>query len=185
MGLTQEKFGKLFDPPAAKSIVSRWEKGTSVPSPERLKKLSELGKVSIKYLTTGKKSDNARELGISVIKKYNSKPLNDAEVELLHESELETKTKLREEVTRAVLQTSDFFLKEKINSFASINELFFSGTVSNFLNLVEKENLYSSLPPLRDLINKYIAYLNKEITLEDFQNNVNQFKNSILDINKK
>lgn len=40
-GLTMEQFGGLFSPPASKSIVSRWEKGQSIPSNDRIKKISE------------------------------------------------------------------------------------------------------------------------------------------------
>lgn len=39
-GLTMEQFGEIFDPPASKSIVSRWEKGKSIPSNERLQTIS-------------------------------------------------------------------------------------------------------------------------------------------------
>ena len=40
LGYTMEEFGKLFN--ANKSMVSKWEKGATKPSPERLKKLSEI-----------------------------------------------------------------------------------------------------------------------------------------------
>lgn len=52
-GLTQEKFGKKFNPPATKGIISRWEKGTSIPNPERLKEISEMTGKSTYYLITG------------------------------------------------------------------------------------------------------------------------------------
>lgn len=53
MGLNQQQFGDLFDPPADKSIISRWEKGVSIPNAERLKKIAELGKISVKALLEG------------------------------------------------------------------------------------------------------------------------------------
>lgn len=52
--LTLEKFGKLFDPPVDKSLISRWEKGVNLPNNERLKKIAELGNVSVDYLKHGK-----------------------------------------------------------------------------------------------------------------------------------
>lgn len=52
-GLNQSQFGDLFDPPADKSIVSRWEKGKSVPSADRLKKLSNIANISIYELLYG------------------------------------------------------------------------------------------------------------------------------------
>ncbi|MBO0445564.1 helix-turn-helix transcriptional regulator [Enterococcus ureilyticus] len=54
LGLTMEEFGKKFDPKADKSLVSRWEKGVSKPNNDRLKRISEIGKVSMFYLLEGK-----------------------------------------------------------------------------------------------------------------------------------
>lgn len=56
LGLTMKEFGQKFDPPASDSIVSRWERGISAPNNERLKRIAELGNVSMFYLTTGKKA---------------------------------------------------------------------------------------------------------------------------------
>ena len=50
-GLTLEEFGRLFD--TSKGIISRWENGISIPNPERLKKIAELGDISIDYLLNG------------------------------------------------------------------------------------------------------------------------------------
>lgn len=58
-GLTQKEFGKLFENKeknenkANKGIVSAWERGASVPSPERLKKIAELGEMSVDELLYG------------------------------------------------------------------------------------------------------------------------------------
>lgn len=53
LGLTMKEFGKKFNPPASDSIVSRWERGVSLPSNDRLKRISEIANVSTTYLTTG------------------------------------------------------------------------------------------------------------------------------------
>ncbi|KRM06980.1 hypothetical protein FC89_GL000289 [Liquorilactobacillus ghanensis DSM 18630] len=53
LGMTMEDFGKMFTPPAAKSIVSRWEKDESLPSPKRLRKIVELGNTTIENLLHG------------------------------------------------------------------------------------------------------------------------------------
>lgn len=50
-GMTLEEFGKLFN--TSKGIISRWENGISIPNPERLKKIAELGGISIDYLLNG------------------------------------------------------------------------------------------------------------------------------------
>lgn len=47
-GMTLEEFGKLFN--TSKGIISRWENGISTPTPERLKKIAELGGVSVAYM---------------------------------------------------------------------------------------------------------------------------------------
>lgn len=51
--MTQSEFGKLFDPPATKGIVSKWESGKSVPSDERLEKLSQMTGLSVENLVYG------------------------------------------------------------------------------------------------------------------------------------
>lgn len=55
-GLTLEEFGQIFDPPASKSIVSRWESGKSIPSSNRIKEISDHFKVSAFYLLYGRKT---------------------------------------------------------------------------------------------------------------------------------
>ncbi|EOT47153.1 hypothetical protein OMY_01406 [Enterococcus sulfureus ATCC 49903] len=55
-GLTMEKFGELFEPPASKSIVSRWERGKTLPSSDRIKKISEIYGISTYYILYGKKT---------------------------------------------------------------------------------------------------------------------------------
>lgn len=45
-----EEFGKIFDPIANNSNVSRWEKGKSLPNSKRLAKIAKFGGVSIDYL---------------------------------------------------------------------------------------------------------------------------------------
>lgn len=53
LGLTMKEFGEQFSPVASDSIVSRWEKGKSLPNNQRLKKIAELGNVSVEYLLYG------------------------------------------------------------------------------------------------------------------------------------
>lgn len=52
MGKSQEEFGELFNPPAPKSAVSRWEHGGS-PNKKRIKKIAQLGNISVDYLLNG------------------------------------------------------------------------------------------------------------------------------------
>lgn len=48
-GMTLEEFGELVGG-AGKSIVSKWERGITIPSNPRLKQISQLGNVSMNYL---------------------------------------------------------------------------------------------------------------------------------------
>lgn len=52
-GETAEEFGKHFDPIANRGLVSGWENGRYLPSPERLEVISKLGRISVKYLIEG------------------------------------------------------------------------------------------------------------------------------------
>lgn len=50
-GMTLEEFGKLFG--AGKGLVSRWENGLSVPSPERIKLIAKVGDKTVDELLYG------------------------------------------------------------------------------------------------------------------------------------
>lgn len=52
LGKNQTEFGNMFDPPAPKGAVSRWEHGGS-PNKKRLKKIADLGGVSVEFLVNG------------------------------------------------------------------------------------------------------------------------------------
>lgn|SRR5699024_5341513 len=51
LGLTMKEFGKKFDPPASDSIVSRWERGVSLPSSRRMKVISEMNNSNGNYIS--------------------------------------------------------------------------------------------------------------------------------------
>lgn len=53
-GLSMEEFGKKFEPKATKGTVSNWENGNYLPNNERLKRIAELGEVTMTYLLEGK-----------------------------------------------------------------------------------------------------------------------------------
>lgn len=54
---SQLEFGKKFFPSAAKGVVSRWESGKSVPSPERLAKIAEMSGKTVTELLNGTTSN--------------------------------------------------------------------------------------------------------------------------------
>lgn len=58
MGLTMKEFGeRIGNPIASESIVSRWEKGVSVPNNKRLKKIAIEGGFSTDELLHGYPTD--------------------------------------------------------------------------------------------------------------------------------
>lgn len=59
-GMTQEEFGALISD-AHKSLVSKWEKGQSLPNNERIKKIAELGNITVDELLYGPKQEIARK----------------------------------------------------------------------------------------------------------------------------
>lgn len=52
-GESLEKFGLRFNPPANRSLASAWENGRYLPNNERLKKLAEIGGLTINELLYG------------------------------------------------------------------------------------------------------------------------------------
>lgn len=61
LGKSQEEFGQLFDPPAPKSAVSRWEHGGS-PNKRRLAIIAKLGNISVDELINGSLDETIAEI---------------------------------------------------------------------------------------------------------------------------
>lgn len=57
LGETAEVFGKHFDPPANRGLVSGWENGRYLPSPERIKAIAEIGNIKVTELLYGNVDD--------------------------------------------------------------------------------------------------------------------------------
>lgn len=63
LGITLEEFGILTDN-AHKSLVSKWEKGQSLPNNKRLKIISEIGNLSVDELLYGSENINKLKIGL-------------------------------------------------------------------------------------------------------------------------
>ena len=58
LGLSMDKFGERIDSPPVKSgIISRWETGVSIPNPERVAKIADLGGIPVDELLHGNKTE--------------------------------------------------------------------------------------------------------------------------------
>lgn len=55
---TMEEFGKRFEPPISKSVISNWENNRNKPSKKNLEKIAEIGKTSVDYILYGAKDDD-------------------------------------------------------------------------------------------------------------------------------
>lgn len=55
LGYTMREFGGKFSPLASDSVVSRWERGKSIPNPKRLSDIAFYGQISVDELLYGRK----------------------------------------------------------------------------------------------------------------------------------
>lgn len=90
LGKNQSEFGEMFDPPAPKGAVSRWEHGGG-PNKQRLKKIAELGGVSVEYLINGDYSSDAEIKNIFNKVLYSSADLTKEEKQKLNAAQLDFK----------------------------------------------------------------------------------------------
>ena len=65
-GMTMKEFGKLFNPPASDSIVSRWERGISEPNAERMKKIKEIQEDNLSMYSTEELVDELNKRGFTI-----------------------------------------------------------------------------------------------------------------------
>ena len=62
LNLTLEQFGKIDNLNASKSIVLRWENGTSLPNRSRLEIIAEIGNITLNELLYGDTEKDIEEL---------------------------------------------------------------------------------------------------------------------------
>ena len=68
LNLTLEQFGKLDNLKASKSIVLRWENGTSLPNRSRLETIAKIGNITLNELLYGDMEKDIEELYENLIK---------------------------------------------------------------------------------------------------------------------
>lgn len=74
-GMTMEEFGNLLS--TSKSIVYRWEIGTNLPNPERLKTIAKLADITVEELLSSSKKDYALKYALKSLNNIlNTKPLS-------------------------------------------------------------------------------------------------------------
>lgn len=142
-GLTMEQFGDLFD--AHKSLVSKWEKGMSAPSRERLQKICDYANISLPEI-----------MGISLEEKVRNYYLNImyGEYDLFYsyiENDEDFFNKLIMHITNLNIKT------EEVN-YEIVKEAIFSLILKNQSNLNDLETF--RINELSKLISQQKQFLN-------------------------
>ncbi|TYR78434.1 helix-turn-helix transcriptional regulator [Priestia megaterium] len=149
LGLTMKEFGQKFNPPASDSIVSRWERGISAPNNERLKRIAELGNISMLYLTTGKKalrdlSDDEKKEAFKTARDTFKKAENDQKEYLKKEFESILNSDLDFVETAYLTNVLDFLKfsdKNDVTHLASIIRMLNSSAGMETDNSITKEEI--------------------------------------------
>lgn len=86
LGLSMTDFAALIDNTAKSGTVSNWETGKNLPNNDRIKRIAEIGKVSIDYLKHGqiKKPENI-SISIFDVTKQHSLKLQEEQFEYGHD----------------------------------------------------------------------------------------------------
>ena len=146
-GMTLEEFGKLFG--ADKSNVLKWEKGKSLPNPERLKAISKLAELTVEELISNSRKSHAIEYAINRLKNI-----------LYSESNLDIDIML-----------SDFVYKygEKIlskieeNFKLSILSMYSNKDIENYIDEIINVIIYDTPKDTKELLLDIKNTLSKEI----------------------
>ena len=183
LGLTMKEFGeRMGNPVASDSIVSRWEKGVSVPNNERLKRIAEIGDISVNELLYGDSQEYVHNVLIeelnnhnklySVLKEHYIEDTNEDEihlqaVKLINDSLEQIYTRLRILTTNQNINSSNESLsiyqlnKERIISiaisyFEPKKEYTFEEYYKEIKSSLEKLPYYSTKKSLKQLTNQFL-----------------------------
>lgn len=152
-GLTMEEFGELFNPPASKSIVSRWEKGQSIPNNERLSRIADLGSISVEYLLYGSLEEYTNNL-IDDLKKElkDSDAINNGVIPFI----------IRE--IESQISQNNYFAPKDIESINRIFEISKKNALEKWTDLEEVDTVILGFlsNDLSNSIEEYKKYLYKD-----------------------
>lgn len=144
LGLTMKEFGEKFTPVASKGVVSNWENGYNFPNNERLKKIAELGNVTVDYLLDGK----------ITFKELYSMPTDERE-KYLNQTSNSIKYEVLQYISKKYNTLEDF---ETIEEAMLLYEVFYF--IDNFI----VENDLSAISDLTRSI-RILNNLNKEFSI--------------------
>jgi transcriptional regulator with XRE-family HTH domain len=162
LGLSMSDFSKIITPPAASSNVSNWEMNNVSPNAERLRSISELGKVSLQYLLTGNEIIPDNSLSLNLFLNENKfKSLNKNE-KIKFEKSIRSSLNIYNEVldhyifydiTPLNIKTGSEFFIRTLDTLTEINQ--------NILNVISTGNSLTITDLQNDLnnnIQKLMSY---------------------------
>ena len=80
MRITEREFGRLFDNPAANSLVSRWEIGINLPNASRLGEIASFGGMTVDDLMHGKRDSISAFTMDDLINEINRRLTSDEDI---------------------------------------------------------------------------------------------------------
>ncbi|MBF6625733.1 helix-turn-helix transcriptional regulator [Aerococcaceae bacterium zg-BR9] len=177
-GMTLEEFGKLFD--ASKSIASRWEKGVSLPNPERLKQIAKIGDVTVDELLYGSLHNRITEMFYDELEK------DDSETKSIITRYIYETTELKDFAFGFSIDENGKFNRpekhEKLVQEALESEIkkFGEQHLNDFINKVGSYIDLSDTQSLNNALFKYISYItfNKR---KSFEFELTHFRNRFVD----
>ncbi|EIT2383618.1 helix-turn-helix transcriptional regulator [Enterococcus faecalis] len=162
LGYSMAEFARHIDDKAKSGTVSNWETGKNLPNNKRLKRIAELGDVSLLYLLKGEKTivdlSDKEKLELSIQLKKTATSYN----------------KIRDDYVQAVI---DYF---NDNVFSDMNdeEIILIGRLITFINEMGKESV-NSLEFLIRLINR--ANKEDELNSDTFKKLYKEATENLLD----
>lgn len=152
LGLTTEKFAALFNPPASKGTISKWENGHYLPNNERLKKIADLGNMSVDELLYGEslEEENLYQYLVSIVHLY-----------------FQTNDKVLKEKYDMDKQKIDSILQKSLN--------FISDRTKEVTFEEEGKNIFPFDHYTEDFPEKHPYFIHRDIETSSLINNIEKF----------
>lgn len=153
LGYSMEQFAKKIDDKAKSGTISNWETGKNLPNNERLKRIAELGNVSVEYLLYGSLEEYTNNL-IDDLKKElkDSDTINNGVIPFI----------IRE--IESQISQNNYFAPKDIESINRIFEISKKNALEKWTDLEEVDTVILGFlsNDLSNSIEEYKKYLYKD-----------------------
>lgn len=188
--LSMEEFGKLFNPPASKGVVSNWENNYNYPNNARLNKIARLGNISVEELLYGEKLEIQSFNSGEEFENARQQVINEILLNEKERSFINNKTTLIEELDKQHAQLESE-IDESLSLIKTVKDeeekYALSTRISQFsqeLERMEEAKLkLISNPEFKFYVHKKVIYLiasKDELTVDDVKFNASQYDNLIV-----